>query len=216
MSKARVRKTLDRLAYASLVLDVCIAVITLLTYFDLGNPKPLLIPIDYLLTLVVIPLRRHVCLVALAAGKGETVRRQRREGSGFLTRARVGRRFTSGEVVIGLIILTKAYIKNMRDRSHEAEDKIRSGSGITIAIISCLFRPPAVPISVQYRCFGTASECSQLSYSTFASVTYAFFHAGAVYVKDNSDGRFSQYCWMEGNPVNPPINDGAMCNTLLQ
>jgi phosphoglycerol transferase MdoB-like AlkP superfamily enzyme len=49
-----VRKTLDRLAYASLVLDICIAVITLFTYFDLGNTQPLLVPINYLLTIVVV------------------------------------------------------------------------------------------------------------------------------------------------------------------
>ena len=51
---ARVRKTLDRLAYASLVLDICIAVITVLTFFDIGNPEPLLVPINYLLTIVVV------------------------------------------------------------------------------------------------------------------------------------------------------------------
>jgi len=51
---ARVRKTLDRLAYASLILDICIAIITVLTFFDIGNPQPLLIPINYLLTIVVV------------------------------------------------------------------------------------------------------------------------------------------------------------------
>jgi hypothetical protein len=54
LSTARVKKTLDRLAYASLVLDICIAVITLLTFFDLGNTQPLLVPINYLLTIVVV------------------------------------------------------------------------------------------------------------------------------------------------------------------
>lgn len=54
MRTGRVRKTLDRLAYASLILDICIAIITLLTFFDLGNTQPLLIPINYLLTVVVI------------------------------------------------------------------------------------------------------------------------------------------------------------------
>ena len=54
MRTARIKKTLDRLAYASLILDVCIAVITTLTFFDVGNTQPLLIPINYLLTIVVV------------------------------------------------------------------------------------------------------------------------------------------------------------------
>ena len=41
------------MAYASLVLDICIAVITVLTFFDIGNTQPLLIPINCLLTVVV-------------------------------------------------------------------------------------------------------------------------------------------------------------------
>ena len=53
MNTSRVRKTLDRLAYASLILDICIAIITVLTFFDIGNTQPLLVPINYLLTLVV-------------------------------------------------------------------------------------------------------------------------------------------------------------------
>jgi hypothetical protein len=90
------------------------------------------------------------------------------------------------------------------------------GSGTTVVVVLCLFLAPVVPISVQYACFGNASECSVLSYSTFASVTYASSHVGVVYVRDNRDGSFSQYCWMEGNPVsNPQINGGAMCGTLV-
>ena len=53
MNSARVRKTLDRLAYASLVLDICIAIITALSIFDVGSPQHLLVPINYLLTIVV-------------------------------------------------------------------------------------------------------------------------------------------------------------------
>lgn len=53
MSSAGVRKTLDRLAYASLVLDICIAAITTLSFFDVGNPQVLLVPVNYLLTAVV-------------------------------------------------------------------------------------------------------------------------------------------------------------------
>ena len=54
MSSAAVRKTLDRLAYFSLVLDICIAIITTLSFFDIGNPQNLLVPVNYLLTIVVI------------------------------------------------------------------------------------------------------------------------------------------------------------------
>ena len=54
MSSSRVRKTLDRLAYASLVLDICIAIITTLSLLGASETRYLLIPINYLLTLVVI------------------------------------------------------------------------------------------------------------------------------------------------------------------
>jgi hypothetical protein len=52
------------------------------------------------------------------------------------------------------------------------------------------------------------------SISTFASVTYASFHVGAVYVAGGSSG---QYCWMEGDPVgNPNVNNGAMCGSMIE
>jgi hypothetical protein len=89
-------------------------------------------------------------------------------------------------------------------------------SAVAVLVALGVFLLPVVPISVEYACNGSASGCSQLSYSTFASVTYASFHVGAVYVKDNGDGRFNQYCWMEGNPItNPSINNDAMCGTGL-
>lgn len=50
----KVRKTLDRLAYASLVLDICIAAVTTLSIFGESETKTLLVPINYLLTLVVV------------------------------------------------------------------------------------------------------------------------------------------------------------------
>jgi hypothetical protein len=54
VNSTRARKALDRLAYASLVLDICIALITTLTILDhTSAPQPLLFPIDYLLTIVV-------------------------------------------------------------------------------------------------------------------------------------------------------------------
>jgi hypothetical protein len=86
-----------------------------------------------------------------------------------------------------------------------------------VGVVLGLFLVPVVSISVQYACFGNASGCSKLSYPTFASVTSTSFHIGAVYVRDNRHGSFSQYCWMEGKPVsNPPTNNGAMCGTLVE
>jgi hypothetical protein len=94
--------------------------------------------------------------------------------------------------------------------------KLALGSVAAVLVVLGLFLLPIVPISVGYVCNGNASECAQLSYSTFVSVTYASFHVGAVYVKDNSDGTFSQYCWMQGDPVgNPSINGGAMCGSAV-
>ena len=55
MGSARVRRTLDRLAYTSPVLGVCIAIVTALSFFDLGDGESLLVPIDYLLTIIVAP-----------------------------------------------------------------------------------------------------------------------------------------------------------------
>jgi hypothetical protein len=95
--------------------------------------------------------------------------------------------------------------------------RLALGLGLTAGVVLGLLLLPVVPISVKYACFGNASMCSLLSYSMFASATYASFHVGAVYVRDNNDGRFSQYCWMEGDPVsNPQINSGAMCNTMVE
>jgi hypothetical protein len=95
--------------------------------------------------------------------------------------------------------------------------KVVLGSGIVVGVLLGLFLLPVIPISVQYVCFGNATMCAELSYSTFASVTYASFNVGAVYVRDNNDGRFSSYCWMQGNPVNNPgVNNDAMCGTLVQ
>jgi hypothetical protein len=54
MSSARVKKTLDRLAYASLVLDICIAVVTSLSLLGSSGTEKFLLPISYLLTIVVI------------------------------------------------------------------------------------------------------------------------------------------------------------------
>ena len=63
---SRVKRTLDRLAYASLVLDICIAIITSLSLFGVSQGEHLLIPINYLLTVVVIlSVAMFVVLVVL-------------------------------------------------------------------------------------------------------------------------------------------------------
>lgn len=53
MNSERVKRTLDRLAYASLFLDICIAVITSLTVLDAQLFKGLLLPASYVLSSVV-------------------------------------------------------------------------------------------------------------------------------------------------------------------
>ena len=54
MNSAKARKTLDRLAYASLVLDVCIAIITTFSILGKSGTQYLLVPVNYLLTIVVV------------------------------------------------------------------------------------------------------------------------------------------------------------------
>ena len=54
MNSEDVRRTLDRLAYASLILDICIAGITGLTVLDAHFTKRLLVPADYVLSAVVV------------------------------------------------------------------------------------------------------------------------------------------------------------------
>ena len=53
MDSSRIKKTLDRLAYTSLILDICIAVITALSLIGVNQSQSFLIPVNYLLTLVV-------------------------------------------------------------------------------------------------------------------------------------------------------------------
>jgi hypothetical protein len=79
MSQASIKKTLDRLAYASLVLDICIAAITALSFFDQGSHQSLLVPINYLLTIVVaLAIILFVLLLALRAKERQGLRRQGR------------------------------------------------------------------------------------------------------------------------------------------
>lgn len=82
-SKASIRKTLDRLAYASLVLDVCIAIITALGFFDVGNHQGLLVPINYLLTIVVaLSIVLFILLLALRAKEKQSLRRLAKNSEG--------------------------------------------------------------------------------------------------------------------------------------
>ncbi|MGA2198354.1 MAG: hypothetical protein ABSG45_00280 [Nitrososphaerales archaeon] len=50
----RLRKALTILAYVSLVLDICIAVVTSVGALGIGDLHALLIPVNYALTAVVI------------------------------------------------------------------------------------------------------------------------------------------------------------------
>jgi hypothetical protein len=50
----RLRRALTALAYASLVLDVCIAVVTSAGALRIADLQPLLVPVNYALTAVVI------------------------------------------------------------------------------------------------------------------------------------------------------------------
>jgi len=60
------RKALTTLAYASLVLDICIALVTSVGALGLGDLQALLIPVNYALTAVVI-LSAVVLLTMLVA-----------------------------------------------------------------------------------------------------------------------------------------------------
>jgi len=50
----KLRKSINYLAYGSLVLDICIAVLTLLSLLQLFDSQYVLLPVNYLLTIVVI------------------------------------------------------------------------------------------------------------------------------------------------------------------
>ena len=50
----RLKKLIDKIAYFSLFLDICIAAITSFSIFHIGNPETILVPVNYLLTVVVI------------------------------------------------------------------------------------------------------------------------------------------------------------------
>ena len=76
MRSARIKKTLDRLAYASLVLDICIAIITAVSVLGISNsPQRFLFPINYLLTIVVaLSLVMFVILLLLRAKERQAVK----------------------------------------------------------------------------------------------------------------------------------------------
>ncbi len=53
-TKGKLKKILNVLAYISLVLDICIAVVTSVGALRIGDLQALLIPVNYALTAVVI------------------------------------------------------------------------------------------------------------------------------------------------------------------
>ena len=62
----KIRKTIDKIAYCSLFLDVCIAIVTTLSILHIGNPEAVLIPLSYMLTIVVVlSIGLFITLVAL-------------------------------------------------------------------------------------------------------------------------------------------------------
>jgi hypothetical protein len=79
MNSRRARRTLDRLAYASLVLDICIAIITSLSILGV-NAGHFLIPVNYLLTIVVVlSVVMFVVLLLLRAKERQSVPGSRQE-----------------------------------------------------------------------------------------------------------------------------------------
>lgn len=85
--------------------------------------------------------------------------------------------------------------------------KLGLGLGLPLVTVLVLFLLSVVPISVQYACWSlNPADCP--TYSTHASVTYAAFNVGVVYITSNHAGPV--YCWMEGNPV----DNGAVCGIM--
>ena len=76
MNSERVKRTLDRLAYASLFLDVCIAVITSLTVLDAQLFRRLLLPASYVLSVVVfLSVALFFVLLVLKSKEGRSLTR---------------------------------------------------------------------------------------------------------------------------------------------
>jgi hypothetical protein len=50
----KIRRMIDKIAYYSLILDISIATVTSLSILKIGNPEAILVPINYLLTIVVV------------------------------------------------------------------------------------------------------------------------------------------------------------------
>ena len=76
MNSERVRRTLDRLAYVSLFLDVCIAIITGLTVLDSQFTRRLLLPASYVLSsVVVLSVVLFFVLVVLKSKERKTMRK---------------------------------------------------------------------------------------------------------------------------------------------
>lgn len=76
MNSEKVRRTLDRLAYVSLFLDVCIAIITGLTVLDSQFTRRLLLPASYVLSsVVVLSVVLFFVLVVLKSKERKTMRK---------------------------------------------------------------------------------------------------------------------------------------------
>ena len=82
MNPEGVRKTLDSLAYVSLALDVCIAVITGLTVLDAQLTKRLLLPANYVLSaVVVLSVALFFVLIVLKAKEKRSLGREDAAGA---------------------------------------------------------------------------------------------------------------------------------------
>ena len=77
MNSEGVKRTLDRLAYASLFLDICIAVITGLTVLDSRFTNRLLLPADYVLSaVVVLSVALFIVLIVMKSKERLSLRRE--------------------------------------------------------------------------------------------------------------------------------------------
>ncbi len=75
-----------------------------------------------------------------------------------------------------------------------------------VVLVLGLFLLPVVPITVEPYCSPHLIGCP-LSESVSASMMYAYFGVGSVYVPNYSGG--NNYCVMYGNP-------GTMCGVIMQ
>lgn len=71
----KIKRTINKIAYCSLFLDACIAIVTTLSILRIGNPETILIPLSYMLTFVVVlSMGLFITLVALRHEENVLVR----------------------------------------------------------------------------------------------------------------------------------------------